>query len=81
MTSHSPYGLDLGDDLLEGATKIAQFLFKDSRKRRRVYHLHELGELPLFMMGGTLCGRKSTLTRHIDNAERAAMAISTTEAA
>jgi hypothetical protein len=64
--------LDLGDDLLDGATEIAAFLFKDPSKRRRVYHLNEMGQLPLFYLGGVLCGRKSTLREHIADAERAA---------
>jgi hypothetical protein len=62
--------LDLGDDLLSGADKIAEYLFKDPEKRRRVYHLNEKNELPLFYMGATLCGRKSTLKKHIADAER-----------
>jgi hypothetical protein len=71
LTSDS--ALDLGDDLLDGATEIAAFLFKDGSKRRRIYYLNELGALPLFYLGGALCGRKSTLTRHIAEAERAAV--------
>ncbi|UGY28173.1 hypothetical protein HU675_0016210 [Bradyrhizobium septentrionale] len=69
--------LDLGSDLLEGAEEIARFLFKKPEKRKRVYHLNELGLLPLFYMGGTLCGRKSTLTRYIADAERAAIKATT----
>ncbi|MET4016709.1 hypothetical protein BSZ19_35105 [Bradyrhizobium japonicum] len=72
--------LDLGDDLLDGADEIAAFLFKNPGKRRRVYHLNELGQLPLFYLGGALCGRKSTLTRYIADAERAATR-ATTDAA
>ena len=70
---------DLGDDLLDGATEIAAFLFKDPGKRRRVYHLNEIGQLPLFYLGGVLCGRKSTLTKHIADAERAAASATTPE--
>ena len=73
MATLSP-DADLGDDLLDGATEIAAFLFKDPGKRRRVYHLNDLGQLPLFYLGGALCGRKSTLTKHIEDAERAAVA-------
>ena len=65
--------LDLGDDLLSGADEIAEYLFKDRKKRRRIYHLNEARQLPLFYMGATLCGRKSTLKKHIANAERAAV--------
>jgi hypothetical protein len=85
MTLNPDAGLDLGDDLLDGATEIAEFLFADGSKRRRVYYLNEQGVLPLFYLGNTLCGRKSTLTKHVENAERATMAataiINTTEAA
>jgi hypothetical protein len=66
--------LDLGNDLLSGAGEIAAYLFKDPKKRRRVYHLNEMKQLPLFYMGATLCGRKSTLKKHIAKAERAAVA-------
>jgi hypothetical protein len=85
MTLDPDAGLDLGDDLLAGATEIAAFMFRDGRKRRKVYHLNEQGALPLFYLGNTLCGRKSTLTKHVEDAERATMAaaanINTTEAA
>lgn len=66
--------LDLGDDLLTGADEIADYLFKNRSKRRRVYHLNERRQLPLFYMGATLCGRKSTLKKFIVDAERAAAA-------
>jgi hypothetical protein len=60
----------LADDLLFGAEAIAEFLFKDRKKRRRVYHLNATGQLPLGKMGETLIGRKSTLTKHIAKGER-----------
>lgn len=51
----------LADDLLEGAEGIAEFLFGDAKKRRRVYHLAENKRLPVFRLGAVLCARKSTL--------------------
>jgi hypothetical protein len=66
--------VDLGDDLLSGASEIAQYLFKDRKKRRKIYHLNDQGLLPLFYMGGIICGRKSTLKNHIVARERAAAA-------
>jgi hypothetical protein len=59
----------LADDLLFGAEAIAEFLFGDRKKRRRVYHLNTTGQLPLGKMGETLIARKSTLTKHIAKGE------------
>jgi hypothetical protein len=50
---------ELHDDLLEGADAIAQFLFGDKTKRRRVYHL--MDRLPVFRLGNSVCARKSSL--------------------
>jgi hypothetical protein len=63
----------LGDDLLVGAAEIAQFLFNDPKKRRRVYHLVEHSKLPVFWLGKIICGRKSTLRGFIVDQERQAM--------
>lgn len=63
----------LGDDLLQGAAEIAQFLFNDAKKRRKVYHLVENSKLPVFWLGKTICGRKSTLRGFIAEQERQAI--------
>jgi hypothetical protein len=68
----------LADDLLPGAAAIAEFLFGDRRKKRKVYHLQH--QLPLFHMGATLCGRKSTLLSHMAEQERGAGAAPAEEA-
>jgi hypothetical protein len=60
----------LGEDLILGGSALARFLFKDATKRRKVYHMHERGLLPLFKVGPELAGRKSTLTRHIERVEK-----------
>jgi hypothetical protein len=67
----------LGDDLILGGSALAQFLFKDGseKKRRKLYHMHERGLLPLFKVGPELAGRKSTLTRHIERVEREGLTI------
>ena len=62
------------DDLLEGAGEIALFLFGDANKRRKVYHLAEKRQLPLFRLGDILCARKTTLLGHIAEQERSALA-------
>jgi hypothetical protein len=59
----------LADDLLYGAAAIAEYLFGDRKKRRRVYHLNATGRLPLGRMGEVLVGRKSTLTKHVAEGE------------
>jgi hypothetical protein len=55
----------IADDLLEGADAIAQFLYGDRSKRRKVYHLASeakgKNKLPVFRLGSILHGRKSTL--------------------
>jgi hypothetical protein len=60
----------LGDDLIIGASDLAQFLFKDRAKRRKVYHLHERRLIPTFKIGPELAGRRSTLLRHFAEQER-----------
>jgi hypothetical protein len=59
----------LADDLLRGAEDIAEFIFGDKRQRRKIYHLGETSDVPLFRLGGILCGRKSTLLRWITQQE------------
>ena len=63
---------DDSSDLLNGVNAIAKYL---NLTPRQVYHLAESRSLPLFKYGGTgpWRGRKSTLTRHIEALERAAM--------
>lgn len=51
----------LADDILRGADKIAEFLFGDRAERRKVYHLAERSQLPVFRLGVVLCARKSVL--------------------
>ena len=68
---------DLSDDLLEGATKIAKFVFGDesNKARRRIYHLADLkrnDRLPVFRMGQQIFARKSTLRRWISQRESSA---------
>jgi hypothetical protein len=62
----------LADDLMFGAGAIAKHLFgKDTRKnRRKVYHLHGLGMLGTFKMGGEIAERRSTIGKNIAERER-----------
>ena len=60
--------MDLHDDILQGADQIAEYVFGDRKKKRRVYRLKD--ELPLFWLGGMLCGRKSAIREHIESQER-----------
>jgi hypothetical protein len=59
----------LADDLLRGAEEIAEFIFGDSRQRRKVYHAAATSRLPTFRLGAMLCARKSTLLRWIAEQE------------
>jgi len=64
--------LDLASDILHGADQIAKFLYGDERQRRKVYHLADKENLPVFRLGTTICARKSTLLRWIEEQEQAA---------
>lgn len=70
----------LGGDLLQGAIAIAEFMFgaeAGSKERRRVYWLAEIGELPVFYIGSTICARKSTIMRDVAQREARAAELST----
>jgi hypothetical protein len=64
----------MADDLLDGASAIAEFLFGNKNQRRRVYHLNASRKLPLTRIGDKLVGRKSTLIQFLADGERAALA-------
>lgn len=52
----------LADDLLEGGTAIALYLYGDPKKRRKVYAKAEKGLLPgVYKSGGELIGLKSQM--------------------
>jgi excisionase family DNA binding protein len=57
-------------DLLSGAEAIAAYI---GVKPRRVYHLAEGRRIPVFRIGSTLCARRSTLLRWVEDMERAAI--------
>ncbi len=64
----------LGSDLLRGADQIAEFMFGTPTERRKIYHLAETSNLPVFRLGALLCARKSTLLAWIEAQEDAAAA-------
>jgi hypothetical protein len=57
--------------LLRGARALAGYIFGSEDHHRAVYGL--AGELPLFMMGGRLCGYTGSLERAIAEKEADAM--------
>ena len=57
----APQANRLADDLLNGATEIAEFL---GTNRREVYHLLRTGRLPIGRLGRKLIASKRQLTRH-----------------
>ncbi len=63
MNIQSPIGLDI----LTGAKEIARFL---GMTPRQVSWHHEQGNLPTFLMGRTVCARKSTLVQWVEDQER-----------
>jgi hypothetical protein len=56
-------------DLLRGAEEIAQFLFGDIRHRRKVYHLAEKTNFPIFRLGSLLCARRTKVLNWIADQE------------
>lgn len=63
-----PGATALGGDILYGAEAIAEFMFGDGKKRRRVYNLAD-GGLPVFRIGANICARKSVLLAWIEAQE------------
>jgi|HubBroStandDraft_6_1064221.scaffolds.fasta_scaffold169552_1 hypothetical protein len=65
--------LSLAEDLLRGASEIAEFVFGDAEDRRRVYHLavevKAEQRMPVFRLGNVICARRSTLLRWIAEQE------------
>lgn len=53
-------------DLLFGAGAVAGAI---GLSRRQVYHAAENGYMPLFKIGTTICGRRSTLARWFSERE------------
>jgi hypothetical protein len=71
----SPAADHLSNDLMQGASQIAHFLFGDGKQRRRVYHLVQTRRLPVFRIGTTLYARKSSLLTWIEQQEKASTTI------
>lgn len=61
--------LNLASDLLRGADAIAAFVYGDAKLRRRIYHLAERKQLPVFRLGAVLCARRSVLLNWIADQE------------
>jgi hypothetical protein len=66
MTDHDP---EFAKDLLRGAEEIAQFLYGERERRRKVYHLAGTSNLPIFKLGSMICARKSVLVKWIKDQE------------
>ena len=64
MTQHDP---EFAQDLLHGAEEIGGFLWgsRNTKVRRRVYHLAATSNLPVFKLGSMLCARKSVLLKWV----------------
>lgn len=63
----------LADDLLDGAEEIAIFLWGDAKYKRRVYHLCDKGELPVFRLGSGINARRSVLRKFVEQKEAKAL--------
>jgi hypothetical protein len=64
------FELPLSADILRGAAEIAEHLFGEKGKKRKVYYLVERNSLPVFRVGCMMCARKSTLAKWIAAQER-----------
>ncbi len=65
----NPINGRLADDLLTGATEIADFI---GWSKRQTFYMLEKKQLPAFKFAGRWCLRKSTLYAHIAELEAAA---------
>jgi hypothetical protein len=68
---------ELANDTLRGAEEIAEFLYGDRTKRRKVYHnasRASVNPLPTFRDGNLICARKSTILEWIKAQEARSMA-------
>jgi hypothetical protein len=61
--------LALSRDLMRGADEIAEFLYGDRARRRKIYHLWATSNFPAFRLGGLICARKSVLIKWIEEQE------------
>jgi hypothetical protein len=68
LSTTQPAGT-LAGDVLYGADGIAEFLYGDSKLRRKVYNLVENARLPHFRLGAVICARKSVLLKWIETQE------------
>ena len=69
VRNQGPALAPLHDDILHGAAELAEFLYGQQGRRRAIYHLIEKGQLPVFWLGSTICGRRSTLLAWIKEQE------------
>src|SRR5689334_18523571 len=64
----------ISDDMLRGATAIAEFMLGDPKQRPRVYFMSDPARTsdpwPVFREGGMLVARKSTLLAYLAERER-----------
>ena len=67
-STERPAGSLVGD-ILYGADGIAEFLYGESKQRRKVYNLVETERLPHFRLGSMICARKSVLLAWIEAQE------------
>ncbi len=74
MNDNAPQANDndprFSDDLLRGASAIAEFIFGDAGQRRKIFHLAATSQLPTFKMGSMICARKSILLDWIAKQEK-----------
>jgi hypothetical protein len=60
--------------VIQGAGRIAEFLYGDETKARSVYHLAKTTDLPVFYLGSSMCAREERLLGWIEARESASRA-------
>jgi hypothetical protein len=60
--------------VIQGAGRIAEFLYGDPERARSVYHLAKKTDIPVFYLGSSLCAREERLLDWIANRETSACA-------
>jgi len=59
-------------DLLVGAAALAKYIFGTEKRARRIYQPKLREQLGLFLLGGQIAGRPTTIDQRISAAERRA---------
>lgn len=60
----------IADDLLDGADRVAAFVWGPGTHPRRLYRAMATSSIPVFRLGGRLCARRSSLHAWVRDLEQ-----------